>query len=164
MGITTESRGNGPGRGPFSPVLIGVLAVAIAVLAVFVYLNSRWTAPETKAPVLTEEARAYVRSGALPLSDVEMAAKESFAGHTLVEITGRITNAGQREVRLVEVTCVFRDPYGAVVLRERLPIVSARGGGLKPGETKSFRLPFDTIPETWNQSLPELVIAQIQFN
>ncbi|MGE5569043.1 MAG: FxLYD domain-containing protein [Rhodospirillales bacterium] len=164
MGITNESPGSEPGRGAFSPVLIGVLAVAIAAAAAFVYFNSRWTAPEKEAPVLTEDARAYIRSGALPLSDVEMAAKESFAGQTLVEITGKITNAGQRAVKLVEVTCVFRDPYGQVVLRERLPIVSARGGGLKPGETKSFRLPFDTIPDTWNQSLPDLVIAQIQFN
>ncbi|HOQ44664.1 MAG TPA: FxLYD domain-containing protein [Bryobacteraceae bacterium] len=163
MGILTESRGNGPGRGLFSPVLIGVVAVAVAVLGVFAYLNSRWTGPETQAPVLTEEAREYVRRGALPLSDVEMSAKESFAGQTLVEITGKITNTGERAVRLVEVTCVFRDPYGQVVLRERLPIVSARGGGLKPGETKDFRLPFDTIPNTWNQSLPDLVIAQIQF-
>ena len=31
-------------------------------------------------------------------------------------------------------------------------------GGLKPGEEKSFRLPFDTVPESWNQSMPGLVI------
>lgn len=159
-----ESRGNDAKRGAFSPVLIGVLAVAIAAVAVAVYLNSRRAVPETKAPILTEEARAYVRSGALPLSGVEMQAKESFAKQTLVEITGKITNSGQRVVKLIEINCVFRDPYGAVVLRERLPIVGARGGGLKPGETRSFRLPFDAIPETWNQSLPDLVIVQIQFN
>jgi hypothetical protein len=50
-----------------------------------------------------------------------------------------------------------------VVLRERVPIVGARMGGLAPGATKSFRLPFDTIPESWNQVLPELVIARIVF-
>jgi hypothetical protein len=36
-------------------------------------------------------------------------------------------------------------------------------GGLAPGETKQFRLPFDDIPENWNQVMPQLVIAQIQF-
>jgi hypothetical protein len=81
----------------------------------------------------------------------------------LVEITGNITNAGGRNIRLVEITCVFTDPSGLVVLRERVPIVSAKMGGLKPGETKRFRLPFDTIPESWNQALPQLVIAQIVF-
>jgi hypothetical protein len=34
---------------------------------------------------------------------------------------------------------------------------------LMPGETKEFRLPFDTLPESWNQALPDLVIAQIVF-
>ncbi len=159
-----ESRRNYAERGAASPVMIGVVAVAIAVAAVAVYLNARWAGPETKAPVLSDEARAYVRSGALPLSGVEMQAKENFAKQTLVEITGSIGNTGDRTVKLIEINCVFRDPYGAVVLRERLPIVSARGGGLKPGETKTFRLPFDTIPQSWNQTLPDLVIAQIQFN
>jgi hypothetical protein len=50
-----------------------------------------------------------------------------------------------------------------VVLRDRVSIVKERLGGLKPGETKDFRLPFDTIPESWNQVLPELVIAEITF-
>jgi hypothetical protein len=50
-----------------------------------------------------------------------------------------------------------------MVLRSRVPIVSQRMGGLKPGETKSFRLPFDEIPESWNQAMPQLVIAGVKF-
>jgi hypothetical protein len=42
-------------------------------------------------------------------------------------------------------------------------VVGGRTGSLTAGETKSFRLPFDTIPETWNQAMPTLIIAQIQF-
>jgi hypothetical protein len=164
MGFTMKCRRNDAERGAVSPALIGVLAVAIAAVAVAVYLNARWAGPQTKSPVLTDEARAYVRGGALALSGVEMQAKENFAKQMLVEITGKITNGGGRPVKLIEINCVFRDPYGAVVLRERLPIVSERGGGLKPGETRSFRLPFDSIPQSWNQTVPDLVIAQIQFN
>jgi hypothetical protein len=58
---------------------------------------------------------------------------------------------------------VFYDAYGQVVLRERVAIVRSRTGGLQPGETKSFRLPFDSIPESWNQAMPQLVIAQVLF-
>ena len=46
----------------------------------------------------------------------------------------------------------------------RVSIVSGRMGGLKPGETKTFRLPFDEIPESWNQALPQLVIAGVKFS
>lgn len=93
-----------------------------------------------------------------------MEAKESYMKHTLVEITGKLTNKGDRGLRLVEINCVFYDPYGQLVLRERVPIVKRTGGApLKPGETRSFRLPFDSIPSSWNQALPQLVIARIDF-
>jgi hypothetical protein len=42
-------------------------------------------------------------------------------------------------------------------------VVDGRGGAFEPGKTRPFRLAFDTVPESWNQALPVLVIAQIQF-
>jgi hypothetical protein len=81
-----------------------------------------------------------------------------------VEISGKIENSGDRDLSVIEIYCVFYDTYGQLVLRKRLPIVSERMGGLKPGETKSFRLPFDEIPESWNHVMPQLVIAGIKFS
>ena len=81
----------------------------------------------------------------------------------MVEITGKITNKGERVLRLVEINCVFYDPYGQVVLRERVPLVSRQMGQLSPGEIKTFRLAFDNIPESWNQAMPQMVIANIVF-
>jgi len=66
-------------------------------------------------------------------------------------------------VELVEIYCMFHDSYGQLVLRQRVPIVSPRMDGLKPGETKSFRLPFDELPQSWNRAMPSLVIAGIRF-
>jgi hypothetical protein len=64
---------------------------------------------------------------------------------------------------VVEINCIFYDPYGQVVLRQRVPIVSPKAGGLSPGAAKPFRLPFDTIPESWNNIMPQMVIARIDF-
>ena len=144
---------------------IPVLPVAVAVVLLlggagfyFLERQSKVTAPK---PVLTGDARAYVRN--LKLSEVEMKAHESYLKQSVVEITGKIGNQGNRVLKLVEINCVFGDAYGQVVLRERVPIVSPKIGGLSPGETKSFRLAFDNIPESWNQAMPQLVIAQIVF-
>ena len=93
-----------------------------------------------------------------------MKATDAYLRQTLVEILGKITNFGDRNLASVDINCVFYDPYGQVVLRERVSIVRSRQGGLKTGETKDFRLAFDTIPESWNQALPQMVIAQIVFN
>ena len=163
MALSTDCLPGSARRGAAPVVLIVVLAVVAIGAGLALYLNWRWSLRPATPPALTEDARVYVRHGFLQLSEVEMNAKENFAQQTLVEVTGKITNAGDRVVKLVEINCVFQDAYGQVVLRERLPIVGARLGGLKPGETRTFRLPFDALPQSWNQSLPQLVIARIVF-
>ncbi len=112
-------------------------------------------------PQLTTEAKAYLPN--LKLSNVRMQAAESYAQGRLIEIFGDVTNTGARVVKLAEVTCVFFDYSGQQIARERVFVVGGTAGALASGQTKSFRLPFDTIPDSWNQILPQLVIAQIQF-
>lgn len=142
--------------------LIIVMCVAVACGAAAWFFFIRGGPRPVQPGPLTPEAKAYVRN--LGLADVEMKAKENAIGGTLVEITGKITNKGPETLRTVDLNCVFYDPYGQVVLRERVPIVRYKGGpGLQPGETRAFRLPFDAIPQGWNQALPQLVIAGIEF-
>ena len=162
--MAIQSKSPGGGRAPRSfPTAVVITLVVAALAAAAVIFALRGGPRQPPAPVLTPEARAYVRAGYLNLSDVNMSAKQNFAEQTLVEVTGKITNTGNRMLKQIDLTCVVRDPSGRVVLRDRVSIVKERLGGLKPGETKDFRLPFDTIPESWNQVLPELVIAQITF-
>ncbi len=162
MALSTNPSAERRASGAFPTSIVVTLIVAAAlVVAVLLLLRGGPKAPPP--PVLTQEARAYVRAGYLNLTDVNMSAKENFAQQTLVEITGKITNTGNRALKQIDLNCVFRDPSGRVVLRDRVSIVKERLGGIKPGETKDFRLPFDTIPESWNRVLPELVIAQIIF-
>ena len=116
-------------------------------------------APDTPA---TPEAKAYVRN--LGLADVEMKAAESFADRRIIEVLGKITNKGDRPVKEVALTCIFSDVAGQHVHREKSAVVRVKDGALKPGETRNFRLPFDTVPSTWNQALPQMVIAQIVFD
>jgi flagellar basal body-associated protein FliL len=141
------------------PLAIVLVLALVAGVAGFLYLSAKRPLPAP--PPLTAEARAYVRY--LKLSDVQMNAHESYLKQSVVEITGNIENAGDRKMVLVEIVCVFYDAYGQVVLRERVPIVSQKTGGVAPGENKAFRLPFDNIPESWNRMMPQLVIARIDF-
>jgi hypothetical protein len=140
-------------------IITGVVLLVVAAIGGLWYWKALHAPKE--AIVLTPEARAYSRN--LDLGNVEMKAVESYAQQQIVEITGSITNKGDRTLQLVELNCVFNDPYGQVVLRERVPIVKLNGGGLAPGKTINFRLPFDALPAAWNQALPQLVIARISF-
>jgi hypothetical protein len=145
------------------PVAIVIAIIVAAGLAGLWYLDRMSKRPAPQPPPLTGAARDYVRHGFLQMADVDMKAHESYLKQQVVEITGKIANTGDRVVQLVELNCVFRDAYGQVVLRERVAIVSRKMGDLSPSEMKPFRLAFDNIPESWNQAMPELVIARIDF-
>ena len=141
-----------------SKIAIYVVAAVLFVGGVLAWFISR-PKPAATATTLSADAKAYVRN--LQLADVSMKATESYVGQTVTEIEGKITNSGEKNIAQADVYCVFYNVYGEVILRERVPIVK---GTLKPGETRNFRLPFDDIPGSWNNQMPQLVIARIEFS
>jgi hypothetical protein len=137
---------------------LAIIAALVPIIGGVVWYFER-TPPARQQPAkLTDAAREYTQH--LKLSNVNMKATANYVGATIIEITGQITNTGNRPLSLVELNCVFHDPNGMVVLRERVPIVRRQ---LEPGQTRDFRLPFEGIPESWNQAMPTLVIANINF-
>ena len=141
--------------------LIAFIVASAVSGGVAFYLVKNGGSQAAQNQAVAAEAKSYVRN--LRLSAVELKATDSYMGGTIVEIVGKIQNAGDRPLNQVDVNCIFYDPYGLVVLREKVSIVKSKLGGLKPGETKTFRLPFDSLPPSWNQTLPQVVIANIQF-
>jgi hypothetical protein len=140
-----------------SKIGLYILGIALALAGGLIWFLNR-PKPAAEAAALSADAKAYVRN--LQLSDVTMKATESYVGQTVTEIEGKIGNSGTRTIQHADVYCVFYNSFGQVILRERVPIVAT---GLKPGETRTFRLPFDDIPGGWNNQMPQLVIAHIEF-
>lgn len=142
-----------------------MLLIALGLLlgiAVFGYLEWKGRSDlPVEQVVLTDEARGYLTS--LDLSDVEMGATDNALGQTLVEITGTIRNIGERPVRSIRLNCVFFDVYG-IELHRVLSTIVRSSEGLEPGAEQPFRLPFDDIPDGWNQVLPSLYVAEIVFD
>jgi hypothetical protein len=139
------------------PVAVAIGAAALVVLvAGLVYLSR--PAPKTQEKTPSAEAKAYLPH--LQLSDVSMKATENFMKQQVVEIEGKITNNGPRPIKRIEVECIFAGLSEPEVYRERVPVVTTE---LSPNQTRQFRLPFDQLPDTWNQAMPRLVIAEIVF-
>jgi hypothetical protein len=144
-----------------SPASIVIALAMILILGAFGWLTFGPKPAPPPPPILTAEAKQYLSN--LDLSNVHMQAAESMVNQRVVEILGDITNKGNRTIRLAEVTCIFLDYNGKELKRERVAIIGQNTGPLPPGASKPFRLPFDDLADTWNQVLPRLVIAQIQF-
>jgi hypothetical protein len=147
---------------PLTPLLF-VLVVVVALIAGLGYLNKPVVQKQNAAAPASSEVRAYLSH--LELSDVAMQATENFMQQQVVEVLGKISNKGPRPLAAIDVYCLFYGVDGHELRRERLPIVGGQGVRLplQPGDTRAFRLPFDSTPEGWNQAMPKLVIAQIAF-
>lgn len=148
------------GKKPLAPLIVAAVVVVLAGSAALVYVG-RPVAHNPQSGPASPEAKAYVRE--LALSDVTMNASENFMRQQVVEIEGKISNNGPQPLQSVDVYCLFYGVDGRELYRERVPIVRAAGAPLKPSETRAFRLPFDSLPEGWNQAMPKMVIAQIAF-
>lgn len=147
-------------RSPRLIPIIGAAVVAVILICGIVYL-SRTAPPAAREGPPTPEAKAYVRY--LKLSHVTVKAAENLMNQRVVEVDGDITNTGPRPLQTVDVYCLFYGVNGRELDRERVPMVAQAGTPLKPGETRPFRLPFDNLPDGWNQAVPGMVIARIVF-
>lgn len=143
---------------PVAPVAISAIVVVV-LIAGSIYLRRPVAKPAEASA--TPEAKAYLPN--LQLGNVTMKAAENFMRQQVVEIEGDIANKGPRSLQSVDVYCLFSGVDGREIYRERVPIVPSKGSPLKPGDVRRFRLPFDTLPDGWNQALPKMVIAQITF-
>lgn len=146
------------------PVLIGVVIVGIVVgLIVLVF---RAEAPK---PV---EPPAYAAN--LKFSDLKVSAAQNFVGATVSYLDGAVSNTADKTIIHAVVLVTFKDDMGQVVQREEMPVHVLRTGGpydeavdlsvspLAPGQTKPFRLTFESISAQWNHSYPDLKITDVR--
>ena len=97
-----------------------------------------------------------------------MSAAENFVGATVSYIDGTVTNTGNQTVTHAIVTVTFKDDIGQLAQREDVPLhvldtsgpypdaVDLSVAPLAPGQSKPFRLTFETISQQWNHEYPEL--------
>lgn len=137
--------------------LVGLLVVG-GLIGYFLFLQKE--ARESGTPVLTPEAEVYLRH--IDLSGVRLQAEDTFLEQTVISVAGNIANEGKRPINALRVNCAFRDPYERELGRFLMAVV-APSDPLQAGETQSFRLAFDAVPPGWNQKIPQLYIAEIQF-
>ena len=94
-------------------------------------------------------------------SDLHLSAEENFLGQQVVHLNGKAANSGTKAVSQLRVRLHFRDLMDQVVLREEHEIFSG-AQPLAPGQSREFDVSFDTVPASWNQSVPQLEIVSLR--
>jgi hypothetical protein len=146
------------------PVLIGVLIVAVAVGILLLIFRAEQKPPAPPPPY----------AGNLKFSDLKASAAQNFVGATVSYLDGTLTNTGDKTVIHAVVQITFKDDLGQTAQREELPLRVLRTGGpydeavdlnlspLAPGQSKPFRLTFESISAQWNHAYPEMVITDVR--
>jgi hypothetical protein len=159
----TEERGGQP----LAVWCVAALIVVVLVGALFLLGRKKPVAvPNTLQP-----ADAYAAT--LPLSQFAMSESENLTGGKMTYLDGRIANTGGRTVESVTVQVVFQNDVALAPQVDTVPLTLIRmkdpyidtvpvsAAPIKSGEEREFRLTFETIPENWNQQMPEVRVVHV---
>jgi hypothetical protein len=140
------------------------VAVVIAVAVLFAFLLR--SQPRTASGLPPYAAN-------LKLSDFKMSAAENFVGATVSYVDGTVTNSGDKTVTHAIVEVRFKDDMGQLAQREDIPMQVLKTDGpypeavdfnlspLGPGQSKPFRLTFESISAQWNRQYPDVQITDV---
>lgn len=168
MQDTFEDPGIPESKPKFSPLTLGIAAVAIVVVLLSVFflfepLQSRKTSglPETGQAKMTPAEREYARN--VEVANLAMSRAENFLHQEVTTLTGEIRNAGTASVSALSLTTEFSDDMHQIVLRETRRVVEIPRTALAPGERRTFEISFEHIPNSWNMQMPAVTISQLQL-
>jgi hypothetical protein len=103
-----------------------------------------------------------------------MSEATSFSGAKVTYIDGQITNNGNRTLTAITVQVGFHSDVGQYAQRLAVPLSFIRtrqpyvdlepvsAAPIEPGQSRDFRLIFDTVPADWNLQYPEIRVIGVQ--
>jgi len=158
-------------RGGFPVAAWGVAALIVAVLVgAIAYAGRRQPAA---APSTLQPADAYAAD--LPLTQLAMSESTNLSGGKLTYLDGHVRNAGERTVSAATVQVVFQndeqlapqiDTVPLTLIRMKEPYIDTEAVSaepLKPGDDREFRLTFETVPDNWNNQMPEVRVIRTEL-
>jgi hypothetical protein len=152
------------------PWIIAAVVVIVGI-AFLVFAGRHGAQPPASAGTGLAPADPYASS--LAISGLQMSEATSFSGAKVTYIDGQIANKGNRTLSGVTVQVGFHSDTGEFAQRLSIPLSLIRtrdpyvdvepvsAAPIEPGQTKDFRLIFDTVPAEWNQQYPEIRVISV---
>lgn len=148
---------------PFAVAGIAVLAV-VGLLLFLGRGSSNSSSSRTLAP-----PAPYAAS--LPITAIQMSDSSGISGDKETYVDGTVTNRGSKTVTAVTVQVAFKDYDGKLAAVDTMPLALIRFrkpyvdtvpvsmAPIQPGQSRDFRLIFDSVPDTWAGAYPEVRIT-----
>lgn len=151
------------------PWIVSGLVIVAIVAAIIIFTRQR--APANPGGANLAPAAPYAAS--LALSNLQMSQAGSMVGGQNTYLDGQVTNQGSKSVTGITVQVGFwgftrqlvgKPTMPLALIRTRQPYVDTEpvsAAPILPGQTRDFRLIFDSVPQDWNQNYPEIRMIQV---
>jgi Protein of unknown function (DUF2393) len=146
-------------------------AVLVVGLGILIAVGGHST-PLSPAGAGMADADPYAPK--LSISGLQMSEASSFSGAKVTYVDGQIANTGDKTLTAITVQVGFHNDTGQFaqriaeplsLIRTREPYVDTQlvsAAPIEPGQSRDFRLIFDTVPPDWNLQMPEIRVIGIR--
>jgi len=151
-----------PGESSYSeersrlPIAFGAGLIIVLILFGGLFLitrrmHSNGPAAEVKLPFGAAE---QVYSERIHFTDMHMAKATNFLNQEFTYVAGTMTNDGTRDIKAMDVSIEFRDPFKQVILRDSEHLIGPDTAPLTAGQKGTFQVSVEHLPPEWNHEYP----------
>ena len=150
-----------------------IIAAAVIILGLVILIVVGDRVNPDSRPTGTAMAPADPYAANLSIAGLQMSEATSFSGAKVTYIDGQITNHGNQTLTAITVQVGFHSDVGQfaqrlafplTLIRTRQPYVDLQpvsAAPIEPGQSRDFRLIFDTVPSDWNLQYPEIRVISV---
>ena len=143
--------------------MAGIVIVTLLIGAAVLF--SRYSVPaaneEDKPLKVGPEEQAYAPQ--IHFLEPKMSRAANFLNQEVTYIFGTVENGGNRNVKQIEITLEFHDPFNQVVLRDRQRLFLSSTPPMLPGQQRDFQVPYEHISAEWNNVYPTIRVSGVTF-
>ena len=140
----------------FGAGLVIVLILFGGLFLVTRRLHSNGPSPEVKLPFGPVE-QAYAER--IHFTDMHMAKATNFLNQEFTYVAGTMTNDGVRDIKAMDVTIEFRDPFKQVILKDSEHLIGPDTAALTAGQNGTFQVSVEHLPAEWNHEYPIISVT-----
>ncbi len=140
----------------------GIAAVAVAVVLIaFAIVKIQNHQRAVADQEMQQAARQF--GSQIEIAHVFFNTGENFLGDRVRYLNLVAANHTTKPVELLEVTFTFVDQFGQTVLRTSKLLVDEHKAALNSGDSRSFSVGFEKLPQDWNHQHPSIQITRLKL-
>ena len=90
---------------------------------------------------------------------IQMAHSTNFLNQEFTYVAGTMTNDGTRDIKAMDVSIEFRDPFKQTILKDSEHLIGPDTAPLTAGQKGTFSVSVEHLPAEWNHEYPIITVT-----